>query len=287
MRLIFCQQASKTKQHQNIPNFKQWLTEITQLTALSLTILGFSVFTPQLAQAETARIDDITIERQPNETYDSLVQRAETAATNALEQGFNQSSQITDVSVVILGQHQGAIVPVLAVGVSRPQWTRGSDEFTYFNSARSLLRLDEQQVAAEPPEGGERNPSPLPGQPPNNSNSPGSAREIINNPSLGQPVNNPSGVTPLPGSPALVPRPQAPGIAPVTSPGDNLDTPSPAVNPGTAPTPQPSPGIAPVTFPSSNLNNTPIPEPVSPVTAPTPQALPQVNPTTNPSPNLP
>lgn len=287
MRLIFCQQASKTKQYQNTPNFKQWLTEITPLTALSLTVLGFSFFSQQLAQAETARIDDITIERQPNETYDSLVQRAETAATTALEQGFNRSSQITDVSVVVLGQNQGAIVPVLAIGVSRPQWTRGNDEFTYFSNARSLLSLDEQQVAAEPPEGEGRIPSPSPGRPQNNSNPPGSAREIINNPSLGQPVNTPSGVAPLPGSPALVPRPQTPGIAPVTSPGDNLDTPAPTVNPGTAPTPQSSPGIAPVTFPTNNLNNTPTPSPASPVTAPTPQSLPQASPTTNPSPNLP
>ncbi len=288
MRLIFCQQASKTRQHQNntAPDFGQWLTKVTQLTALSLTVLGFSFFTQQLAQAETARIDDITIERQPNETYDSLVQRAETAATAALEQGFNRSSQITDVSIVVLGQNQGAIVPVLAIGVSRPQWTRGSDEFTYFNSARSLLRLDEQQVAAEPAEGEGSTPSPPPGQPQNNSNPPGSAREIINNTPSGQPVNTPSGVAPLPGSPTLVPRPQAPGISPVTSPGDNLDTPAPAVNPGTAPTPQTAPGIAPVDSPSNNLINT-APQPVSPATAPTPQALPQVNPTTNPVPDLP
>ena len=39
MRVIFCLQASKTKQYQNKikPNFGQWLTEVTKLTALSLT----------------------------------------------------------------------------------------------------------------------------------------------------------------------------------------------------------------------------------------------------------
>ena len=252
MKVIFCQQASKTKQHQNKikPNFGQWLTEVTKLTALSLTLIGVSFLFQQTAQAETARIDDITIDRQPDETYDSLIQRAETAARTALLQGFNRSSQITDVSVIILGQNQGAIVPVLAIGVSRPQWSGGSNQFTYFNSARSLLRLEEQPLAVESTDGGEGSPPPPPGQRPNNPA--GSARQIINNAPV-QPVNALPGAAPLPGSPALVPRPQSPGITPVTSPGDNF-------------------------------NAAPIPE--TPVTAPTPQNLPQINPA-NTTPNQP
>ena len=252
MKVIFCQQASKTKQHQNKikPNFGQWLTEVTKLTALSLTLIGVSFLFQQTAQAEMTRIDDITIDRQPDETYDSLIQRAETAARTALLQGFNRSSQITDVSVIILGQNQGVIAPVLAIGLSRPQWSGGSNKFTYFNSARSLLRLEEQPLAVESTGGGETTPPPPPGQRPNNPA--GSAREIINNVPV-RPVNAPPGAAPLPGSPALVPRPQSPGITPVTSPGDNF-------------------------------NAAPIPE--TPVTAPTPQTLPQINPA-NTTPNQP
>lgn len=252
MRVIFCQQASKTKQYQNKikPNFGQWLTEVTKLTALSLTLIGVGFLFQQTAQAETARIDDITIDRQPDETYDSLILRAETAARTALLQGFNRSSQVTDVSVIILGQNQGVIAPVLAIGLSRPQWRDGGDKFTYFNSARSLLRLEEQPLAVDTTEGGETTPPPPPGQRPNNPA--GSAREIINNAPV-QPANASPGAAPLPGSPALVPRPQSPGVTPVTSPGDNF-------------------------------NAAPIPE--TPVTAPTPQNLPQVNPA-NTTPNQP
>lgn len=254
MRLIFCPQASKTEQHQNKnnPNFGRSLKQLTQLTALSLLLTGFGFLSQQIAQAETVRIDNITIDRQPDETYDSLIQRAELAATTALSQGFNQGSQITDVSVVILGQNQGVIAPVLAIDVSRPQWSGGNDRFTYFNSARSLLRLEEQQLAtADSPQGTENTPPPPPAQQQNNP--PGNAREVINNTPV-EPVNPSPEAAPLPGSPALVPRPQAPGIAPVTSPGDNIVDPTqeaPAA-PVTAPTPQTLPQVDPANFSAPN-----------------------------------
>ncbi len=250
MRVIFCLQASKTKQHQNKikPNLGQWLTEITKLTALSLTLMGVGFF-QQTAQAETARIDDITIDRQPDETYDSLIQRAETAARTALLQGFNRT-QVTNVSVVILGQNQGVIAPVLAIGLSRPQWRGGSNKFTYFNSARSLLRLEEP-LAVGSTEEGEITPSPPASSAPGRrrNNPAGSAREIINNAPV-RPVNPFPGATPLPGSPALVPRPQSPGITPVTSPGDNFNAAPSSGTPVTTPTPQNLPQVNPA-------NNTP------------------------------
>ncbi len=260
MRFIFCKQASKIKQHRNRtkPYFGQWLTRATQLTIMSLLLIGFE-FPVEQVQADTARIDNITIDRQPDETYDSLIQRAESAARTAVQQSFAQGSQITNVSVVISGQNQGVIAPVLTVGVSRLQWNNSSNAqngFTYFNSARSLLRLEEQQLAtADSPQAQKTTPSVTPRRQPNNPNTPGSARQIINNAPI-QPINSAPGTAPLPGSPALVPRPQTPGITPVTSPGDNQN--------------QSSPG--------NNLNTTPTPSPVAPVTAPTPQNLPQVTP---------
>ena len=245
MRLIFWEQASKTKQHQSKSNlyFGLWCARATQLATLSLILIGFCFSVPQTTQAKTARIDDITIDRQPDETYDSLIQRAESAARNAVEQSFNQGSQITNVSVVILGQNQGIIAPVLSIGVSRPQWSSGGNEFIYFNSARSLLRLDEQQLATTNSPQQQKNTPPVPRtSPQTNPRTPGSSREIINNAPI-QPVNPTPAASPLPGSPALVPRPQAPGITPITSPGDNqnsgnnLTTPPPSVAPVTFPTP--------------------------------------------------
>jgi len=258
MRFILCQQASKIKQYQNKSNFYfgQWIARATQLTAISLILVGLGFPISQTAQADTARVDDITIDRQPDESYDNLIQRAESAARIAVEQSFDRA-QVTEVSVVILGQNQGVIAPVLTVEVSRPQWSNNAqDGFTYFNSARSLLRLDEQQLAtADSPQQQTNTPVP-PRQQPNNPRIPGSAREIINNAPT-TPATPAPGATPLPGSPALVPRPQVPGVAPVTSPGDNET-------------------------PGNNVN--PTPPPVAPVTTPSPDTLPQVTPA-NPTPN--
>ncbi len=268
MRFIFCKQASKIKQHRNgtKPYLGQWLTKATQLTTISLLLIGFG-FIPEQVQADTARIDNITIDRQPDETYNSLIQRAESAARTAVRQSFAQGSQITNVSVVISGQNQGVIAPILTVGVSRLQWNRNGnaqDGFTYFNSARSLLRLDEQQLAtADSPQKQRTTPFITPRRQLNNPNIPGSARQIINNTPI-QPLNSAPGGAPLPGSPALVPRPQTPGITPVTSPGNNLNQ-SPRNNQNQS-------------SPRNNFNNTPTSSPVAPVTAPTPQNLPQVNP---------
>jgi hypothetical protein len=287
MRLIFCTQASKTKQHQNKSNpyFGQWMTKVTQVTALSLILIGFGYSVQHTARADTTRIDNITIDRQPNETYDSLVQRAESAARAAVEQSFDQGSRTTNVSVVILGQNQGVIAPVLAIGVSRPQWRSGGNEITYFNSARSLLRLEEQQLAtADSPQEQKNTPSVPTPPPQTNPNNPGSSRQLINNSPTTTPVNPAPGATPSPVSPGVVPSNQTPGITPVTSPsntqnsglnqnsgntqnsglnqnsgntqnsgnnqnsGNVLDNPSPSVTPATNPTP----GIV----PQGNSGNT-------------------------------
>ncbi len=250
------------------------MTRATQWTAIASILVGLGVTIQQTAQADTARIDDITIDRQPDETYDSLIQRAESAARTAVQQSFDRA-QITEVSVVILGQNQGVIAPVLTVEVSRPQWSSGNnaqDGFTYFNSARSLLRLEEQQLATadSPPE--QRNTPVPPRRQQNTPRTPSNSREIINNAPIA-PATPAPGANPLPGSPALVPRPQAPGVAPVTSPGNNentgnnVNTTSPGNNEG-----------------QGNNVNTTAPPPSAPVTAPSSDNLPQVNPA-NPTPN--
>lgn len=241
MRLKFPKQASKIKQKLTHSRIDVWqrLTKIAPLTSILLLLIG-SWTTTEIAQAETARIDDITIERQPDENYESLIGRAEAAARTAVQQGFDQGSQVTDVSVVVLGQNQGIIAPVLVVELSRPEWANSTQNgITYFSSARSLLRLDEQQLAnTNPNQSPEQETSPTPpnGQQ-NNSTFPGSSREVINSTPAQQSPSTLPGATPLPGGPALTPNPQEPATTPTTSPGDTstppIDTSNPNNNPGT------------------------------------------------------
>ena len=107
------------------------------------------VMVPQIAQAETARAS-ITVDRQGDETYETLLRRAEEAAKEVAQHSFDQNNLVTDVAITILAENQGAIVPVLSIQVSRPQWNRRSDTqrwVTYYPSAKFLLRFQEVAVA--------------------------------------------------------------------------------------------------------------------------------------------
>ena len=95
------------------------------------------------APANIARVN-LTLERQPNESYDILIRRAEAAARNTTVQTFNQNRAVGAVVVTIIGQNGGAIAPLLSVQVNRQNWASVPDTqrwATYFKSASTLLGL--------------------------------------------------------------------------------------------------------------------------------------------------
>ncbi|MEB3181003.1 MAG: hypothetical protein VKL59_18515, partial [Nostocaceae cyanobacterium] len=97
---------------------------------------------PQIVQAYTARVD-LTLDRRPEEAYDTFLRRAEAAARAAAQRSFDKDILITDVSVIISGQNRGAVAPVLSLEVTRPQWRNRPDPqrwATYYKTARRLLR---------------------------------------------------------------------------------------------------------------------------------------------------
>lgn len=100
--------------------------------------------TPKVAQAETPSID-LSIVRQPDETYETLLSRSEAAARAAVQKNFDQDINLKDVSVMVVAQNQGAIAPVLSMEVSRDQWLSNPDVqrwVIYFTTARSLLGFE-------------------------------------------------------------------------------------------------------------------------------------------------
>lgn len=127
---------------------QHWFTKTTQMATLVL-LLGLAggswvtneLFASQIAQAETARID-LSVQSQPNESYETLVSRAEAAMQAVVEDNWKQNTQVTSVTVMVMAENYGAIAPVLAMEVSRSQWN-GSPNVqrwgTHFTSARSLL----------------------------------------------------------------------------------------------------------------------------------------------------
>ena len=299
----FREQASTAIQSQSdslsfaVTQFRQWFAGKTQMATLAVLLglggglwVSLEVISPQVAQADTKRLD-LTIERQPNETYETLLRRAEAAAKAAAQASFDQDDQVTDVSVIIVGQNQGSLAPVLSMEVSRPNAQSG---VKYFTSARALLKFEEiatttpdqnrtnnpatsprrttrtsgqnrtTSPTASPGQGTNRtsgqpgsiNPTGTPGQTPNNTfGQPGTV-----NPTA-QPNNTENPVqTPPPGAGMA---PQAPTNAPVTPSGNSQSPTSPNGNsfPSSTPT---SGSQNPVAAPSSTSGTTIInPSPTS------------------------
>ncbi|QSJ15693.1 hypothetical protein JYQ62_28400 [Nostoc sp. UHCC 0702] len=108
--------------------------------------------TPQIVRAYTARVD-LTIDRLPGETYETILRRAEATARAAAQRSFDQDILVTDTSIIITVQTDGTIAPVLALEVSRQQWRTRPDAqrwATYFKTARSLLGFDKDQSTSNP-----------------------------------------------------------------------------------------------------------------------------------------
>jgi hypothetical protein len=123
---------------------------------------------PQSVQAYTARVD-LAIDSLPEENYETILRRAEAVARAAAQRSFDQDILVTDVSVIVSAQNYGAIAPVLALEVSRPQWRNRPDPHvwaTYFKTARSLLFFGRDSTTPNSPPTVPATPTPAPQPPP-------------------------------------------------------------------------------------------------------------------------
>ncbi|MGD1875054.1 MAG: hypothetical protein ACFB02_18615 [Mastigocoleus sp.] len=123
-----------------------------RLSLIAKTILLFSIGTPtlvftecilfpQVAQAYTARVD-LEIDTLNGENYTTMLRRAEAAARAAVQRSFDKDILISDVSVIVSVQNQGAIAPVLELEVSRIQWRNRPEPrlwSKYYKTASALL----------------------------------------------------------------------------------------------------------------------------------------------------
>lgn len=157
---------------------------------------------PQIVQAYTARVD-LSIDRLPEENYETLLRRAEAAARAATQRSFDQDILVTDVSIIVSVQSYGAIAPVIELGVSRSQWRDRPDPqrwATYFKTAQTLLFFGQNSLtpASTPkPEKttGQGVSTPKPTQQPNGVSTP-------------NPTQQPTNVLPVPPPPPLAPSPK-------------------------------------------------------------------------------
>ncbi|MBE9129470.1 MULTISPECIES: hypothetical protein [unclassified Coleofasciculus] len=143
---------------------RKQIAPLSLFVLLGCTGVGWLTTTaiiPQVAQAYTARVD-VSIRTQPNETYGNLLRRAEAVARAAAQRSFDGDILVTDVAVTIIGEHDGAVAPVLLLDVSRQNWrNRPETQYwaTYFPSTELLLGFEQPTVQ---PQGqfGEPNSAP-------------------------------------------------------------------------------------------------------------------------------
>lgn len=242
---------------------------------------------PPAAQAYTARVN-LSLDRRANESYDTLLRRAETAARAAAQRAFDNDILATEVSVIVAGENSGLIAPILALEVSRADWRRRPDPqqwATYYSNADILLGINQPLIAAPAPAPVPA-PAPAAAPPVNLPTAVPGQTETAPAAGEGQPAPNvvpPANVAPGTEPPAQV-QPGEPGTAPAPAPGA-------APAPGTAPAP--APGAAPGTAPAPTnaaptpTNAAPAPAPgtaPAPATTPPPGAAPAPAGTTTPVP---
>ncbi|OKH35444.1 hypothetical protein NIES2119_20760 [[Phormidium ambiguum] IAM M-71] len=116
---------------------------------------------PLVAQAYTSRVN-ITLERQPNESFQTLTRRAETVARAAAQRSFDNDILVTQAAVIVTGEHIGLSAPILTLEVSRDNWKNYPNAqrwSTYYPNSKALLKIDDPTptpVAAATGEGRQR-----------------------------------------------------------------------------------------------------------------------------------
>jgi hypothetical protein len=210
-----------------LPNTSQQIAPVGLAAILGLTggsWLTASLIAPQSAQAYTARVN-VAINREVGESFQSFLRRAESVARAAAQRSFDRDILVTDVAVTVVGQNDGAVVPLFSLEVSRPAWRRRPDPqqwITYFPDTQSLLGFEDTAEQPGTPPGGfpPAVPPPLP--------------------------------TPDPAISPALPTPSGPRV--IELPGGNIRVvpEAPAQQPPTTPAPQGTPAA-----PGNNQNNQP------------------------------
>lgn len=111
----------------------------------AINLLSCTNATP--VKAETKQ-SDFTLRADGDQTFETLVQQAESLASKLIKQGFAEKSSVTEVSVTIMGERNGQEVPLLLSRVSRSSWQtepKIQRWSVYFDRAARLLGFVQPQ----------------------------------------------------------------------------------------------------------------------------------------------
>jgi hypothetical protein len=116
------------------------ITSVLMLGCCSVFLGLDATLNPSVVQAYTARVD-VTLDRLPNETFESLVRRAELVARSAVQRSFDRDILASEVLVIVTGRNREFEAPVLTLNVSRSQWQVRPDARQWATRHRNVAGL--------------------------------------------------------------------------------------------------------------------------------------------------
>lgn len=105
-----------------------------------LLSLAFTFSFSSTVRAETKQLN-LTVFPKVGQSFASLLQEAETSVKDITNQVFRTQTEVTDLSINVLGDKHGELVPLISVTVLRDNWQKGNSILTqakYFDSAELL-----------------------------------------------------------------------------------------------------------------------------------------------------
>ena len=119
----------------------------------TVLVISSLAATISIAFAETKE-QNFVLNSDGTQSFNVLIQSAQELARNSIEKEFIENPHTTGVSITILSDRNGQIVPILHSKVSRSQWQRDSRLYRwtrYFGSSGVLLGFYAPS-ASPPPE---------------------------------------------------------------------------------------------------------------------------------------
>lgn len=117
------------------------------------TLLVLSSLVSTLSSASAELVErNLILNSDGSQSFEALLQQAQNLAKDSIEQEFTENSEVTAISILVLGEHQGQIVPLLRSQVSRSGWQQDSRiyRWTRYFTSNSRVLLGFNQPSAPP-----------------------------------------------------------------------------------------------------------------------------------------
>lgn len=125
----------------------RYLISIGSIFGIIILEIGGNLLNPPAVLAQIPQ-STLVLRRQPEETYESFLNRAESLASDTISQHLFENPNLSDFRLVIIGEDQGAIAPLFSLDLTRQRWTFAPQIqrwATYFPESKLLLGFEDSK----------------------------------------------------------------------------------------------------------------------------------------------